>query len=78
VVKHEYVSFVEVEVAAEEDGVWSTGKVQCLFQGIKSSMTRTVPANSIWPNKSQPFSIVWADDTDSICDLPCLLTCLDK
>ena len=76
--KHEYASFVEVEVAAEENGVWTTGKVQCLFQGIKSSMTHTVPANSIWPNKSQPFSIVWADNTDSICDLQTLLTYVDN
>jgi hypothetical protein len=37
-------------------------------------MTRNVPSNSILPNKSQPFSIVWADDTDTICDLSCLLT----
>ena len=28
--------------------------------------------------KSQPFSIVWEEDTDSICDLPCLLTNLDN
>jgi hypothetical protein len=69
VAKHEYVSFVEVEVAAEEDGVWTTGKVQCLFQGIQLSMTRPLPADSILPNKSQPFSIVWEDNTDSICDL---------
>ena len=41
-------------------------------------MTRTVPANSIWPNKSQPFSIVWADNTDSICDLQTLLTYVDN
>ncbi len=27
VAKYEYVSFVEVEVNAEEDGVWTTGKV---------------------------------------------------
>ncbi len=32
--KHEYVSFFEVKVAAEEHVVWTTGKVQCLFQGI--------------------------------------------
>jgi hypothetical protein len=25
--KYEYVSFFEVEVADEEDGVWTTGKV---------------------------------------------------
>ena len=76
--KHEYASFIDVKVAAEEHGVWTTGKVQCLFQGIQSSMTRTVPANSIWPNKSQPFSIVWADNIDSICDLQRLLTYVDN
>jgi hypothetical protein len=73
-VTHEYVSFVNTKVAAEEDGVWTTGKVQCLFQGIQLSMTRPLPADSILPNKSQPFSIVWTDNTDSICDLQCLLT----
>jgi hypothetical protein len=78
VVKHEYVSFVEVEVAAEEDEVWTTGTVQCLYQGMVSSMTRPLPANSILPNKSQPFSIVWADNTDSICDLQTLLTYVDN
>jgi hypothetical protein len=72
--KHEYASFFEVKVATEEHGVWTTGKVQYLFQGIQSSMTRTVPVNSICPNKSQPFSIVWADNTDSICDLQRFLT----
>ena len=41
-------------------------------------MTRNVPSNSILPNKSRPFSIVWADDTDSICDLSSLLTYLDN
>jgi hypothetical protein len=41
-------------------------------------MTRALPANSILPNKSQPFSIVWADNTDSICDLQCLLTYMDN
>jgi hypothetical protein len=40
-------------------------------------MMRTLPAN-ILPNKSQPFSIVWPDDTDSICDLHCVLTYLDN
>ncbi len=74
----EYASFVNAKVAAEEDGVWTTGKVQCLFQGIQFSMTRPLPADSILPNKSQPFSIVWADNTDSICDLQCLLTYMDN
>jgi hypothetical protein len=78
VTKHEYVSFFDLKVAAEEDGVWTTGKVQCLLQGIQSSMTRPLPVNSILPNKSQPFSIVWTDNTDSICDLRCLLTYVDN
>jgi hypothetical protein len=43
-----------------------------------SSMTRTLPADSLLPNKSQPFSIVWADKTDSICDLPPVLNFLDN
>jgi hypothetical protein len=71
---HEYASFINKKVADQEDGVWTTGTVQCLHQGILPSMTRMFPANSILPNKSQPFSIVWADKTDSICELPCLLT----
>ena len=37
-----------------------------------------MPANSILPNKSQPFSIVWADNTDSTCDLLYLLTYMDN
>jgi hypothetical protein len=77
-VKHEYVSFFDVKVVTEEDGVWTTGKVQCLFQGIQSCMTRPLPANSILSNKSQTFSIVWEDNTDSICDLQCLLTYVDN
>jgi hypothetical protein len=77
-VTHEYSSFVNAKVAAEEDGVWTTGKVLCLFQGIQFSMTWPLPADSILPNKSQPFSIVWADNTDSICDLQCLLTYMDN
>jgi hypothetical protein len=41
-------------------------------------MTRTLSDNSILPDKSQSFSIVWTDTTDSICDLPCLLTYLNN
>ena len=65
-VTDEYASFVNAKVAAEEDGVWTTRKVQCLFQGIQLSMTCPLPADRFLPNKSQPFSIVWADNTDSI------------
>jgi hypothetical protein len=48
------------------------------FNAFIKAMMRMLPANSTLPNKSQPFPIVWADDTDSICDLPCLLTYLDN
>jgi hypothetical protein len=41
-------------------------------------MMRMLPAHTILPNKSQSFSIVWADDTDSICALHCVLTYLDN
>ena len=71
-------SFINAKVADHENGVWTTGIVQCLHQGILPSRTRTLPADSILPNTSHPFSIVWADDTDSICDLPLLLTYLDN
>jgi hypothetical protein len=74
----EFGAFVDENVAAHADGVWTTGKVQCLHQGFTSSMTRTLPTDTLLPNKSQPFSIVWADNTDSICDLPSMLTFLDN
>ena len=76
--KHDYASFVTKKVAGQADGVWTTGTIQCLHQGILQSMTRQLPADTILPNKSQPFSIVWADNTDSICDLPSVLTFLDN
>jgi hypothetical protein len=75
---HEYASFINEKVADHDNGVWTTGIVLCLHQGLLTSMTRTLSADSILPNKAQPFSIVWADDTDSICDLPSLLTYMDN
>jgi hypothetical protein len=41
-------------------------------------MTFNVSSDNILSNKSQSFSIVWEDDTDTICDLSCLLTNLDN
>jgi hypothetical protein len=77
-VKHDWATFVGEKVAVHADVVCTIGKVQCLHQGITSSMTRTLPADILLSNKSQPFSIVWADNTDSICDLQCLLTYVDN
>ncbi len=77
-VSHDYVSFINAKVPDHDNGVWTTGIVQCLHQGLLPSMTRNLPTDSTMPNKSQSFSIVWADDTDSIYDLPSLLTCMDN
>ena len=70
----DYASFINAKVADHDNGVWTTGIVQCLHQGFLPSMTRTLPADSILPNKRQPF---WADNTDSICDLSSLPTYMD-
>jgi len=75
---HDFVSFIDKKVAVHADDVWTTGKIQCLHQDIMPSMTRTLPADSLLPNKSQSFSIVWADNIDSICDLPSVLSFLDN
>ena len=58
----DYAFFINAKVADHDTGVWTTGIVQCLHQGFLPSMTRTLPADSILPNKRQPF---WADNTDS-------------
>ena len=68
---HEYAAVINKKVAAKEEGVWTTVQFQCQHQDIMPSMLSRVPTDSIPTNKSQSFSIVWADDTDSICDLLC-------
>ncbi len=75
---HDFAEFVGEKVAAHADDVWTIGKVQCLHQHITPSMTRNLPVDTLLSNKSQTFSIVWADNTDSICDLPSMLTFLDN
>jgi hypothetical protein len=74
----DFGTFIGEKVAAYADGVWTTGMVQYLHQVFTPSMTRTLPTDTLLPNKSHPFSIVWADNTDSICDLPSMLTFLDN
>jgi hypothetical protein len=74
----DFGTLIGEKVAGYADGVWTTGMVQCLHQGSTSSMTRTLSTDTLLPNKSQSFSIVWADNTDSICDLPSMLTFLDN
>ena len=74
----EYASFINTKVDDHENGVWTTVIVQCLHEGILPSRTRTLPTDNTLPNKSLPCFIVWADITDSICDLPSLLTYMDN
>jgi hypothetical protein len=35
----------------------------------RNSVTRTPATDAIYPTKSQPFSIIWEDNTDSVVDL---------
>jgi hypothetical protein len=60
------------------DAIGPSQKVQWLHLVIMPFMTRTLPTDSLLSNKSQSFSIVWTDNTDSICDLPSVLTFLDN
>jgi hypothetical protein len=39
----------------------------------RKSVTRTQARDGIYPTKSQPFSIIWEDNTDSVVDLRRLL-----
>ena len=57
-VSHEYAGFVIKKVAAQANGVWTTGTIQCLRQDLLQSMTHTLPTNTSLPIKSQTFSIV--------------------
>ena len=41
-------------------------------------MTRTPAPDAIYPTKSQPFSIIWEDNTDSVVDLRRLQLCMQN
>ena len=47
---------------------WGVGVVQCI-EVQSRTMTRTPAHDAIYPSNSQPFSIVWEDNTDSVVDL---------
>ena len=46
---------------------WGVGVVQCIEVQSKTR-TRTPAHDAIYPSNSQPFSIVWEDNTDSVVD----------
>jgi hypothetical protein len=71
---YEYASFINKK-DDQEDGVWTTGTVQCLYQCILPRACCQPTASC--PTKVSPFRL-WADATDSICGLPCLLTYWDN
>jgi hypothetical protein len=52
-------------------GSWHTGSVQCITDHHKGNKSqRRIPAaDSLFPTTTQPFSIVWDDDSDSIVNL---------
>ena len=47
---------------------WGVGVVQCI-EVQSRTMTRTPAHDAIYPSNSQPFSIIWEDNTDSVVDL---------
>jgi hypothetical protein len=54
--------------------VGGVGVVCCIAADPRlKSMTRTPAPDALRPTKSQPFSIIWEDNTDSVVDLRTLL-----
>ena len=55
--KHDFAALVGKKVAAHAEGVWTTGMVQCLHQGILPSMTRTLRPTPSCPIKVSLFPL---------------------
>ena len=66
-----YASYIGARVAQRFETDWGVGVVCCRITADphRKSMTRTSASNAIYPTKSQPFSIIWEDNTDSVVDL---------
>ena len=64
-----YGGYLGTKVAAHCAATgWGVGVVQCIEVQSKT-MTRTPAHDAIYPSNSQPFSIIWEDNTDSVVDL---------
>jgi len=72
--KPAYTSYIGAKVAQHFETGWGVGVVCCIASDPRlKSMTRTPAPDALRPTKSQPFSIIWEDNTDSVVDLRTLL-----
>ena len=66
-----------VPSASKQVGVsvsWSASACICITADPhRKSVSKTPAPNAIFPTTSQPFSIIWEDNTDSVVDLRRLL-----
>jgi hypothetical protein len=67
--KPAYASYIGAKVAQHFD--WGVGVLCCITADPhRKSVTRTpAPDATVYSTKSQPFSIIWEDNTDSLVDL---------
>jgi hypothetical protein len=71
---HAYTSYMGEKVAQHFETGWGVGVVCCIAADPRlKSRTRTPALDALRPTKSQPFSIIWEDNTDSMVDLCTLL-----
>jgi hypothetical protein len=67
-------SYIGAKVAQHFETGWGVGVVCCIVSDPRlKSMTRTPAPDALRPTKSQSFSIIWEDNTDSVVDLRTLL-----
>jgi hypothetical protein len=72
--KPAYTSYISAKVAQPFETGWGVGVVCCIAADPRlKSMTRMPAPDALRPTKSQPFSIIWEDNTDSVVDLRTLL-----
>jgi hypothetical protein len=65
-----YTSYIGAKVTQHFETGWGVGVVYCIAADpLLKSITRTPPPDALRPTKSQPFSIIWEDNTDSVVDL---------
>jgi hypothetical protein len=65
--KPAYTSYIGAKVAQFFETGWGVGVVCCITADPRlRSMIRTPAPDALCPTKSQPFSIIWQDNTDSV------------
>jgi len=72
--KPAYTSYIGAKVDQHFETGWGVGVICCITADqLLRSMTRTTTPDALRPTKSQPFSIIWEDNTDYVVDLRMLL-----